>query len=155
METAFCQYYKSPIGLIEIQATEHALTSLVFAENKSRKTKNNHILKQTKSELDEYFNKKRKVFDIPILFLGTDFQASVWYALMSIPFGSVTSYHDIAIKLGNPKAVRAVGAANGRNPVSIIVPCHRVLGMDDSLTGYAGGIWRKEWLLKHEGYLML
>jgi methylated-DNA-[protein]-cysteine S-methyltransferase len=101
-------------------------------------------------QLDEYFKGKRQSFDLRLSLKGTEFQRRVWNELMSIPYGKTVTYRDIAIKLGNPHAVRAVGNANGKNPVSIIVPCHRVIGSSGKLTGYAGGLERKAWLLKHE-----
>ncbi len=107
------------------------------------------ILK-AKQELDEYFVGKRMAFDIPLLMVGTDFQKRVWQALMSIPYGSIVSYMDIACRIGNPKSVRAVAQAIGSNPLSIFVPCHRVVGSDGTLTGYAGGVEAKRFLLQLE-----
>ena len=95
----------------------------------------------------------RRAFDLPLDLHGTDFQRRVWRQLRTIPYGQIITYQEIANAIDKPQAVRAVGAANARNPISIIVPCHRVIGSDGSLTGYGGGIWRKEWLLKHEGCL--
>ena len=108
-------------------------------------------LMETVEQLNEYFAGKRKKFDINIEQEGTEFQNKVWNELIKIPFGKTVAYNNIAKVLGNTKSIRAVGAANGKNQISIIVPCHRVIGSDGSLTGYAGGLWRKEWLLKHEG----
>jgi methylated-DNA-[protein]-cysteine S-methyltransferase len=106
-------------------------------------------------QLDEYFNNKREAFDLKLDLKGTDFQKKVWEELLKIPFGKTISYKDLSLKLGNVKAIRAVAAANGANPVSIIVPCHRVIGSDGSLTGYAGGLWRKRWLLDLEFIISL
>jgi methylated-DNA-[protein]-cysteine S-methyltransferase len=103
-----------------------------------------------KSQLNEYFSRKRKVFDLEIDLQGTDFQKQVWMELLKIPYGKTISYKELALRLGNHGVIRAAGAANGANPVSIIVPCHRVIGSDGSLTGYAGGLWRKKWLLELE-----
>lgn len=108
-------------------------------------------IQKAKQELDEYFSGKRKSFDVPLLMVGTDFQKRVWQALMSIPYGSTVSYMDVACRIGNPKSVRAVAQAIGSNPLSIFVPCHRVVGSDGSLTGYAGGIEAKRSLLQLEG----
>jgi methylated-DNA-[protein]-cysteine S-methyltransferase len=108
------------------------------------------LIKRTANQLDEYFNKKRKKFDIQVKFDGTDFQKKVWIALLNIPYGETRSYGEIAAVTGNPKASRAVGMANNRNPVPIIVPCHRVIGHDKSLTGYAGGLDLKKSLLEIE-----
>ncbi|MGD1895924.1 MAG: methylated-DNA--[protein]-cysteine S-methyltransferase [Phormidesmis sp.] len=108
------------------------------------------IFEQVKTQLGEYFAHKRETFDIPLSPRGTDFQKQVWQFLHQIPFGQTASYGELATRLGKPGAARAVGAANGRNPISIIVPCHRVVGASGKLTGYAGGIDRKQWLLRHE-----
>jgi len=108
------------------------------------------ILAECVRQLDEYFNGRRTIFDVPVRQKGTKFQQSVWNVLTDIPFGKTISYGDVAKMLNNPKSMRAVGAANGQNKVWIIVPCHRVIGANGSLTGYAGGIERKKWLLGHE-----
>lgn len=107
-------------------------------------------LRDCVKQLDEYFNKKRKIFDLPFDLSGTEFQLKVWNELLKIPYGAVCSYIDIAKRIGNKPAVRAVGSANGKNPISIIIPCHRVIGNDGSLVGYGGGIWRKKYLLELE-----
>lgn len=111
---------------------------------------NRQMESQFIKQLDEYFNRKRTVFDLPLDLQGTEFQLRVWNELLKIPFDRTITYKELALKLGNLKAIRAVGTANGANPVSIIVPCHRVIGSDGSLTGYAGGLWRKKWLLEFE-----
>lgn len=107
------------------------------------------------AQLDEYFERRRRVFELPLAPQGTAFQQRVWAALLEIPFGVTISYGELATRLGDPKASRAVGLANGRNPISLIVPCHRVIGANGNLTGYGGGLDRKEWLLRHEGALLL
>jgi methylated-DNA-[protein]-cysteine S-methyltransferase len=112
--------------------------------------KETSLIKETAKQLDEYFNKKRKVFDLPIILHGTEFQVNVWKALQKIPYGETRSYGEIAAKTGNPKASRAVGMANNRNPIPIIIPCHRVIGSNGSLTGYAGGLELKQQLLELE-----
>lgn len=145
-------YYESEIGLLEITANDEGITSVIFVEE--RKEENtSKIVEQCLAELDEYFHQKRTEFTVPLSAAGTLFQKSVWDALYTIPYGVSASYLDIAEKVGNTKAVRAIGGANSRNPISIIVPCHRVIGKSGKLVGYAGGLWRKEWLLKHEGIL--
>lgn len=145
-------YYKSELGWIEVTANEEAVTSVFFDEE--RKEENvNEIVQQCLLQLDEYFNKKRTTFSLPLQALGTQFQTTVWDALCTVPYGTSASYLDIATKIGNEKAVRAIGGANSRNPISIIVPCHRIIGKNGKLVGYEGGLWRKEWLLKHEGVL--
>ncbi|PFN04999.1 MULTISPECIES: methylated-DNA--[protein]-cysteine S-methyltransferase [Bacillus cereus group] len=145
-------YYESEIGLLEITANDEGITSVIFVEE--RKEENtSKIVEQCLAELDQYFHQKRTEFTVPLSATGTLFQKSVWDALYTIPYGVSASYLDIAEKVGNTKAVRAIGGANSRNPISIIVPCHRVIGKSGKLVGYAGGLWRKEWLLKHEGIL--
>jgi len=145
----YIDYYQSPIGTIEIRASDLGISSLSFRPV-SQIVKSNHLIEKTIRQLKEYFNSKRTEFDIPLDMPGTDFQKQVWHKLQAVPFGQTCSYLDIAESLNNSNAVRAVGAANGRNPVSIIVPCHRVIGSDGKLTGYAGGLDRKQWLLEHE-----
>jgi len=108
------------------------------------------IVEQSVIELHEYFEGKRQTFSIPLAPRGTPFEESVWMALLTVGYGSTCSYLDIARRLSNPKAIRAVGRANGSNPIGIVIPCHRIVGSDGSLTGYAGGLWRKRWLLDHE-----
>jgi methylated-DNA-[protein]-cysteine S-methyltransferase len=144
------QYLESPVGLIEIRCSEQGVRSVHFAEQRFFETQENvHNLLVVK-QLAEYFNGKRKVFDVPFDLEGTPFQQRVWQELLTIPFGKTRSYMDVSRALGDPKAIRAVGTANGRNKIAIIIPCHRVIGSDSSLTGYAGGLHRKRWLLDFE-----
>ncbi len=144
-------YYQSPIGPIEIRASENAVTSVIFCDECRYETNGgSEITEECARQLDEYFNGKRLIFDVPVEQEGTTFQQSVWNTLTSIPFGETVCYADVAKMLGNPQSVRAVGAANGQNKIWIIVPCHRVIGSDGSLTGYAGGVECKRWLLAHE-----
>ena len=143
-------YYQSPLNLIEICATEGGIRSVSFVENKEFDETENKYNQLAINQLDEYFNKKRQAFDMPFDFEGTDFQIRVWQELLKIPFGKTKSYMDISKTLGDVKAIRAVGMANGKNKIAIIVPCHRVIGSDGSLTGYAGGLDRKKWLLDFE-----
>jgi methylated-DNA-[protein]-cysteine S-methyltransferase len=105
---------------------------------------------RVKKQFEEYFNGTRKTFDIPLSPEGTEFQKKVWTELLNIPYGETTTYQQMANKLGDPKVIRAAASANGKNPISIVIPCHRVIGSDGSLTGYAGGLHRKKWLLEHE-----
>jgi methylated-DNA-[protein]-cysteine S-methyltransferase len=154
METYFA-YYESPIGLIEIGCSSKEVTSLFFVEARRPRTSTNDVCDEAVKQISEYFAGARQEFDLPIRLSGTEFQREVWQGLKGIPFGQTVSYGDLARTIGKPTAVRAVGAANGNNPVSIIVPCHRVIGSDGGLTGYGGGLERKEWLLKHEGGLLL
>ncbi len=148
----YTAYLKSPIGTIKLTATDDAITSILFEFDASRKEreKPNEILLECKKQLHEYFSGRRRKFELPLKLTGTEFQKSVWKALQKIPYGKTVSYLDIAKTIENPKAVRAVGMANSKNKIPIIIPCHRVIGENGKLTGYAGGIWRKQWLLEHE-----
>ena len=122
----------------------------MFIEELKNCTEESPILKEAIKQFDEYFKGIRKDFNIKCETQGTEFQKRVWVALMEIPYGVTLSYKEMAFKIGNEKSTRAVGNANGKNIISIIVPCHRVIGSDNSLTGYAGGLHRKKWLLEHE-----
>lgn len=148
-------YYQPPaatLGLIRIQASDDGLTAITFIEPTAVDTaaQPNAHTRLCQQQLAEYFAGQRTRFELPLAARGTAFQQQVWRRLCDIPFGVTASYADIAARLDNPRAVRAVGAANGRNPLAIVVPCHRVIGRDGSLTGYAGGLARKRWLLAHE-----
>jgi len=130
-----------------------AVCNVLFTKNKITgdfEKKETPLLKSASKQLDEYFSGERKIFNLPIVFHGTDFQVKVWKALQKIPYGETRSYGEIASMTGNPKASRAVGMANNRNPISIIVPCHRVIGYNGTLTGYAGGLELKQKLLNLE-----
>ena len=152
MDDLYTLFFTSPLGLIEIKGTELDITTVSFVEEETASIgKSTGVLLQCRRELEEYFNGSRKTFDVPLNPIGTEFQKTVWNELLKIGFGNTTSYMAIAKKLNNPGAVRAVGLANGRNPIGVMIPCHRVIGEDGSLTGYAGGLWRKKWLLEHEG----
>ncbi|VDG89530.1 Methylated-DNA--protein-cysteine methyltransferase, constitutive [Lysinibacillus sphaericus] len=146
--------YQSPLGVIEIVGTEEAIVSILFTDSdvvRKRLTDSTfQVVKDCYNELDEYFNGARKEFTVPYMNEGTEFRRNVWQALTEIPYAQTASYRDIACSIGNEKAVRAVGTANGKNKLSIIIPCHRIIGSNGTLTGYAGGLWRKEWLLAHE-----
>ena len=154
-------HYQSPIGILTIQANDKGLLGAWFQtqttqpDNLGKLDSEHPVLKQAVSEFQEYFSGTRQMFEVPLAATGTEFQQKVWQALTTIPFGTTWSYQDLANAIGNPKAVRAVGLANGKNPISIIVPCHRVIGKNGKLTGYAGGLERKEGLLKHEGALLI
>lgn len=145
--------YESAIGWIEIQGSEGQILSLKFVDQPRTGFTACAVMEMAMQQISEYFMGTRRAFDLPLVMRGTSFQRQVWGELMTIPYGRVTTYQEIAQAIGRPKAVRAVGAANARNPIPIVVPCHRVIGSDGNLTGYGGGIWRKEWLLRHEGYL--
>ena len=150
MRKKYYGYYNSPIGILEIITSDNALISAMFIEEVKESTGESPILKEAIKQFDEYFKGTRKEFDIKCETYGTEFRKKVWQALMGIPYGVTLSYKEMAIKIGNEKATRAVGNANSKNIISIIIPCHRVIGSDKSLTGYAGGLNRKKWLLDHE-----
>jgi methylated-DNA-[protein]-cysteine S-methyltransferase len=150
---------ESPVGRLDLIASEAALVAVLWEREDPRRVRleplvdaaDHPILERTARQLGEYFAGTRTVFDIPLDFRGPDFQRSVWQALLTIPFGETRTYGQIAQAVGRPTASRAVGAANGRNPISIIAPCHRVIGADGSLTGFAGGMENKRLLLNLEG----
>ena len=147
-------YYKSPLGPIEIIGDPDSIIAINFVEDMPA---GDHELtfcvKECVKQIDEYFKGQRKEFFLNLQPEGTDFQRLVWKRLEKIPYGETVSYSEIADAIGRPGAYRAVGSANGRNPIALVIPCHRVIGSDGSLTGYGGGLWRKEWLLRHEkGY---
>jgi len=164
--------YDSPIGAIEIYAKDTAVSRVEFAgeqieeseEERSRardasspQAGAHPLLEEVRRQLDAYFAGDLRCFDLPLELEGTPFQRQVWRQLLSVDYGQTASYQEIAVAIDNPKAVRAVGAANGRNPVAIIVPCHRIIGSGGraKLTGYGGGLWRKEGLLRHEGAVLV
>ncbi|MBC5624661.1 methylated-DNA--[protein]-cysteine S-methyltransferase [Clostridium sp. NSJ-49] len=143
-------YYESPIGKIKIEAEGESIIGVSFSMESSEWDENEAVI-QCKNQLQEYFEGKRKEFDLNIKFIkGTEFQISVWKALSNISYGEKITYKSIAEKINNPKAVRAVGGANNKNPIAIIIPCHRVVGSNGKMVGYAGGIDKKEYLLKLE-----
>jgi AraC family transcriptional regulator of adaptative response/methylated-DNA-[protein]-cysteine methyltransferase len=159
------QYFDSPLGQMIAAATDEGLCLLEFADRRMLPTefrdlrtrlkaefeeKPHPIIDKTISQLDEYFRGKRKEFDVPLNMPGTPFQKQVWNILLEIPYGSTRSYKKQSERLGNPEAIRAVAGANGQNRIAIVIPCHRVIGEDGSMTGYGGGIWRKKKLLELE-----
>lgn len=146
--------FDSPMGPIHISSYEGKITSIEFhTEHLDRKLPESEIEKVCLSQLDEYFEGKRSEFTFSFDQEGTEFQQRVWKELTKIPFGKTISYHELAVRLGDAKVIRAAGTANGRNNIAIVVPCHRVIGSDGSLTGYAGGLEKKEWLLRLENSL--
>ncbi len=150
-------YYDSPLGTVTLQANEQGLLGVWFEthttkpEDLGTQEDSFPIFQSVKEQLERYFAGDAVQFDVPLAAKGTPFQQSVWHALTTIPYGETWSYAQLADAIGNPKAVRAVGLANGKNPVSVIVPCHRVIGKNGKLTGYAGGVERKQRLLAIEG----
>ena len=147
METT---YFKTPLGIAEIIGDENGVSSISVLDEGDISLKIPKDLKECTAQLQEYFEGKRTDFTFKLNPKGTDFQQKVWQGLLEIPFGKTMSYLDLSKKLGDVKAIRAVASANGKNPLWIVVPCHRVIGTDGSLTGYAGGLWRKKWLVEHE-----
>ncbi|WP_298395649.1 methylated-DNA--[protein]-cysteine S-methyltransferase [Flavobacterium sp.] len=143
-------FIKSPLGITKIEGDDNGISVISVLSEGELSTKIPNELQEAVSQLQEYFEGKRKDFDIKLNPKGTDFQKKVWQELLNIPFGKTISYLDLSKKLGDVKAIRAVASANGKNPLWIVIPCHRVIGTDGSLTGYAGGLWRKKWLLEHE-----
>jgi len=146
-------FYNYPIGTIGIAEEDGAISQVFFSDDKTLtgfEVTKTPLIEKAALQLKEYFDGKRQEFDLPLILHGTDFQISVWKALQSIPIGETRSYKDIAIMIGNPNACRAVGMANNRNPIAIIIPCHRVIGQNGNLTGYAGGIPVKQYLLALE-----
>ena len=151
MKEEHIAFYRSEIGWIKISGAEEGIRSLYFVEDDEVWNSKPHpSLQECLRQLEEYFQGKRQSFSLKLLPEGTEFQKKVWKQLLTVPYGKTASYQDIAAALGDKNAVRAVGSANGKNPISIIVPCHRVIGRNGNLIGYGGGVWRKEWLLKHE-----
>ncbi|MDB4511884.1 methylated-DNA--[protein]-cysteine S-methyltransferase [Arenicella sp.] len=148
-KTFFIDHIQTPIGAMEIVANDNAVLSIHFVARTSN-VKSNALTILAKTQLRQYFESKLEQFDLPLQPAGTEFQQTVWRALTSIPFGQTAAYADIAKLIHKPKAVRAVGNANGKNPMTIVIPCHRIIGSDGTLTGYASGVERKAWLLKHE-----
>lgn len=144
---------QSPIGTVAITGSDAGIAALVFLDETQPASDNiPDWLRACAAQWADYFAGQRREFDLPLDLQGTAFEKQVWAELLKIPFGETRSYLQIAEALGDKNAVRAVGSANGKNPVSVIVPCHRVIGSDGSLTGYGGGVWRKAWLLEHEGF---
>ena len=154
----FFFFFPSTGGVLRLVAHDHALVAVFLSNENPKRLRlaeliehdQHPILLETEKQLSEYFAAKRQNFDLPLDFAGTDFQKRVWQALLQIPFGETRSYKDIALEIGNVKAVRAVGAANGKNPISIIAPCHRVVGANGNLVGFAGGLDNKDILLTLE-----
>ena len=153
----FTQYYESPVGRLEISATPEAITSIHFANahkkpgaSRPQTDESCLVIEQCIKELREYFRGERQPFTVPFALDGTPFQRRAWQVLCTIPYGQTMTYGQQATRLDNPKAARAVGLCNGNNPIVLLVPCHRVIGANGSLTGFGGDLWVKRWLLDHE-----
>lgn len=147
META---YIKTPLGIAQIVGDENGVTVISVSDEGILSSTIPSLLQEAVSQLNDYFNGERTCFTFKLNPVGTEFQQKVWKGLLEIPFGKTVPYMELSKKLGDAKAIRAVASANGKNPLWIVIPCHRVIGTDGSLTGYAGGLWRKKWLLEHE-----
>lgn len=147
META---YIKTPLGIAKIIGDAEGISVISILDEGEISNTIPVVLQEAVSQLNDYFEGKRNDFTFKLNPSGTEFQQKVWRGLLKIPFGKTMSYLELSMKLGDVKAIRAVASANGKNPLWIVVPCHRVIGTDGSLTGYAGGLWRKKWLLEHE-----
>ena len=143
-------FIKTPLGIAKIKGDEDGVSSISIADEGIVSNDIPTVLQAAVQQLNDYFEGTRTHFDLKLNLEGTDFQKKVWRELENIPFGKTMSYLELSKKLGDVKAIRAVAAANGKNPLWIVVPCHRVIGSDGSLTGYAGGLGRKKWLLEHE-----
>jgi len=142
--------FECALGFLVLKSDGKSVTEITFAEKDIQEQNSCVVLERCKEQLENFFSGKSIVFDVPLNPTGTEFQENVWSELQRIPYGETITYLDLAVRLGDPKAVRAVGTANGRNPIAIIIPCHRVIGAGNKLTGYAGGIWRKKLLLELE-----
>ncbi|MCT8339395.1 methylated-DNA--[protein]-cysteine S-methyltransferase [Flavobacteriaceae bacterium TK19130] len=143
-------YVNSPVGILKIVVEDAAIRTIQFVEKSGEDHSSNNVLDTAKQQLEAYFDGRRKSFDLPLAPKGTSFQQKVWNELKKVPYGKTVSYQEIANRLGDPKVIRAAASANGKNPIAIVIPCHRIIGSDGSLTGYAGGLHRKKWLLEHE-----
>jgi methylated-DNA-[protein]-cysteine S-methyltransferase len=146
-------YYSSPVGQLRIESEDENIISLRFLKEDKQEDIRTSATEHCVYELEEYFFKGRKFFSFPFKLIGTKFQVTVWHELLNIPYGRTVSYEELAIRVGNTKSIRAVGLANGQNPIAIVVPCHRVIGKSGDLVGYGGGLDKKVWLLQHEGAL--
>lgn len=151
MEKTQITYYKTPIGTAKIVGNSTGIITIsVSDETTEASAKIPNCLQDCIKQLDEYFTGKRTDFDLKLNPQGTEFQQKVWKELQNVSFGKTRTYLEQSKAIGNVKAIRAVASANGKNPIWIVIPCHRIIGSDGSLTGYAGGLWRKKWLLEHE-----
>jgi methylated-DNA-[protein]-cysteine S-methyltransferase len=144
-------YYRSPVGELLIESSNDKITIVNFLKTSKLEVNTTPVIEQCIRELEEYFFQGRKFFNVDLGFEGSQFQNKVWTELLNIPYGKTISYEALAIRVGDINSIRAVGLANGQNPIAIIVPCHRVIGKNGDLVGYGGGLDNKTWLLQHEG----
>jgi methylated-DNA-[protein]-cysteine S-methyltransferase len=156
MDEVCSAYYQSPLGLLHIAGTDHYINEISFVDtiekpaHDTNRRRHSTVLIQCIEQLIQYFHGERRVFEFAVYQEGSAFQKKVWDELIGIPFGKTISYLELSRRLGDTKAIRAAASANGKNHIAIVVPCHRVIGSRNDLVGYAGGIWRKKWLLEHE-----
>ena len=142
--------FSSPLGFLILKSEGQSVTGITFSDNDIQEQSSCELLENCKEQLQNYFLGKTTSFDLPLSPEGTEFQQKVWAELLRIPYGETITYMELAVRLGDPKCIRAAGTANGKNPIAIVIPCHRVIGAGNKLTGYAGGIWRKKLLLELE-----
>jgi len=142
--------FSCPLGVLILKSDGQSITAVSFSENDLQEQNSCEVLESCKTQMQDYFSGNLTGFDLPLSPEGTEFQKKVWTELLKIPYGETITYMELAVRLGDVKAIRAVGTSNGRNPIAIIIPCHRVIGAGNKLTGYAGGIWRKKILLELE-----
>jgi len=142
--------FQTPLGFLILKSNGQEITGISFSETDLQEPNTCEVLEKCKEQLENYFSGKTIAFDLPLQPEGTEFQQKVWNELLKIPYGETITYMELAVRLGDAKAIRAVGTANGKNPIAILIPCHRVIGAGNKLTGYAGGIWRKKLLLELE-----
>jgi len=150
MNQLYSSFVDTPIGIVNVEASDQAIHAIRFVDKPNHSSPSNDMSEKAKGQLIEYFNGERQQFELPLECSGSDFQQQVWQKLENIPFGETKSYQDIAKTLSNPKAYRAVGSANGKNRIAIVIPCHRVIASNGKLAGYAYGEDKKAWLLSHE-----
>lgn len=148
-------YHQTPAGWLEITSNGEAITHIVFVEESDANAEPDAVISLAIKELEEYFAGTRTRFSVPLAPAGTEFEQKVWNQLVDIPYGATVTYGQVSKRLGDPNLMRAVGRANGKNPIPIMIPCHRVIGADNKLIGYSGGLKNKEWLLRFEGALLI
>jgi methylated-DNA-[protein]-cysteine S-methyltransferase len=148
-------HYSSPIGTLRLSGNDSGIESILYVKEEAEELQVPQCLQDCIQQLDEYFQGKRYNFDLRLTPKGTEFQLAIWKLLREIPYGETISYLELSKRWGDIKAVRAVGHANGQNKLNIVIPCHRVIGSNQKLIGYGGGLWRKEWLLKHEASFLM
>jgi methylated-DNA-[protein]-cysteine S-methyltransferase len=155
VKAAYHAYCRSPLGLIEVGGTAREILTVGFVDQEQAQHRSHATVRDGARQIEQYLCGERRAFELPLGLYGTPFQIQVWRQVLEVPYGRTATYQEIADAIGNPRSVRAVGGANGRNPLPLVVPCHRIIGRHGRLVGYGGGLWRKEWLLRHEGALLV